>query len=95
MAMRRYHDFVLLTDDPELGDDGKLAAFSVRVFQSAAGEGERKERVTIPHYEDLNAQRRRLADRLSAPLNDVIVANARAVADDYARWSGVAPERPC
>ena len=40
MAMRRYHDFVLLTDDPEIGDDGKLAALSVRVFQSPAGEGD-------------------------------------------------------
>jgi glycosyltransferase involved in cell wall biosynthesis len=33
----------------------------------------------------------RLADRLAAPLNDVIVANAQAVADDYAAWSGVDP----
>jgi glycosyltransferase involved in cell wall biosynthesis len=33
----------------------------------------------------------RLADRLAAPVNDVIVANAQAVADDYAAWSGVDP----
>jgi len=32
----------------------------------------------------------RSADRLSAPLNDVIVGNAQAVADDFAIWSGVA-----
>ncbi len=31
----------------------------------------------------------RPVDRLSAPLNDGIVGNARAVADDYQRWSGV------
>jgi len=30
----------------------------------------------------------RPADRLCAPLNDVVVANAEAVADDYADWSG-------
>ena len=63
MTLRRYHDFVILTDDPEIGPDGKLAAFTVRVFQSPAGEGERKERVPIPDYDSLNAQRRRLADR--------------------------------
>lgn len=58
MAMRRYHDFVLMTDDPEPGEEGNLAAFGARVFQSPAGEGERKERVSIPGYEGPNAQRR-------------------------------------
>jgi glycosyltransferase involved in cell wall biosynthesis len=35
----------------------------------------------------------RLADRLSAPLNDVIVANSQAVVSDYARWAAIGSEK--
>ena len=63
MSLRRYHDFVILTDDPENGPDGRLARFTVRVFQSPAGEGEKKEPVTIDNYEYYSRQLRRLADR--------------------------------
>jgi len=37
----------------------------------------------------------RPADRLSAPLNDVIVGNAQAVIEDYVEWSGIEPEKTC
>ncbi len=72
MPLRRYHDFVILTDDRDVGPDGDgtLTGFTVRVFQSPAGEGERKESVSIPdpahsipEYVELGAQRRRLANR--------------------------------
>jgi hypothetical protein len=63
MTVRRYHDFVILTDDPKIGPDGKLGEFTVRVFQSPAGEGERKEPVPIRDYSVLDKQRRKLAKR--------------------------------
>jgi hypothetical protein len=63
MTGRRYHDFVIFTEDPETDNKDRLSAFTVRVFQSPAGEGEREERVTIPDYNDLKKRRDRLARR--------------------------------
>ncbi len=66
MKGRRYHDFVILTDDPVLeGDD--LATFTVRVLESPAGEGEEKERVKIPRDGYLSRKRNQLANRRLEP----------------------------
>ena len=70
MSGRRYHDFVILTEVPDESAGGVLEQFTVRVFQSPVGEGEKRETVTIPDpargipdYDNLIRQRRRLADR--------------------------------
>jgi len=63
MTLRRYHDFVILTDEPDNGPGDRLTPFTVRVFQSPAGEGEKKDTVTIEHYKSLSRQRDLLAKR--------------------------------
>ena len=69
-SSRRYHDFVILVEVPDEAVGGGLEQFTVRVFQSPVGEGEKRETVTIPDpnhgipdYDQLIRQRRRLADR--------------------------------
>jgi hypothetical protein len=76
MTGRRYHDFVIFTEDPETDNQGQLSAFSVRVFQSPAGEGEREEHVKVPDYNDLKKRRDRLARR-KYELNDQIKLGQR------------------
>jgi hypothetical protein len=66
MTGRRYHDFVILTDDAELRDE-KLAAYTVRVLESPTGEGEEKERVEVESDERLTRARDRLARRRLRP----------------------------
>ncbi len=63
MAIRTYHDFIIFTDDVEKDQNGKVRSFSVRVFSSPVGEGERKETVTIPADPDLVQWSRHLEGR--------------------------------
>ena len=58
MAISRYRDFVLVGDDVRKSRDGLVHSFVVRVFDSPVGQGEQKERVTLP--EDLIRQIHRL-----------------------------------
>jgi len=68
MSFRRYHDFIILTDEAgdtpgdEPGD--RFAPFTVYVFQSPAGEGEKKEPVSLEQYDRLRQRRDLLAKRL-------------------------------
>ena len=49
MAIDNYRDFVLFAEDiRRQGGDGIVNEFTIRVFESPAGEGEGKERVTVP-----------------------------------------------
>ena len=61
MAIRHFHDLVLVADDVQRRNgDGQVDTFSVRVFDSPVGQGERKEQVTVP---DLYQQLRFLENR--------------------------------
>jgi len=48
MAIRVYHDFILLADDVKRGQDNAVVQFHVRVFDSPVGQGEREETVRVP-----------------------------------------------
>lgn len=48
MAIRHYHDFVIFTDDVKKDQQGRVRSFTVRVFDSPVGQGEKKERVRVP-----------------------------------------------
>jgi hypothetical protein len=61
--MRTYRDFVLLTQDADFDGSGNLRSFSVLVFDSPAGQGERKETVEVPDYVRLTTWSRQLAQR--------------------------------
>jgi len=61
MDIRTYHDFIILTEDVEK-DDGGIKSFSLRVFDSPVGQGEKK-RVPVPDYASLREQVNALAKR--------------------------------
>jgi len=48
MGLRTYHDFVLFASNVEKNEWGELVQFTVRVFASPVGEGERDEIVRLP-----------------------------------------------
>lgn len=48
MAIEIYHDVVLVADDVTTGDGGQPETFTVHVFDSPVGQGEQRERVTVP-----------------------------------------------
>lgn len=48
MAISHYRDFVLVADDVKKNRDGIVSTFTVCVFDSPVGQGEQKERVTVP-----------------------------------------------
>jgi hypothetical protein len=48
MTIRYYHDFVIFTDDVKKDRQGRVHSFTVRVFDSPVGQGEKKERVRVP-----------------------------------------------
>jgi len=61
MAIRHFHDFVLVADDVRRkAGNGVVEGFTVHVFDSPVGQGERKEQVTVP---DFSQQLRFLEDR--------------------------------
>lgn len=60
----RYHDFILFTDGAIRDSKNLLKSYTVRVFESPAGEGEVAELVEIPDYNALNRKRRQLDKRL-------------------------------
>lgn len=61
MAIKTYHDFVLVADSVESDAGGLVRSFRVRVFDSPAGQGESEEAVTVP--DDLHDQMRWLEER--------------------------------
>jgi hypothetical protein len=71
MSFRRYHDFTILTDEPGDEPGDRFAPFTVYVFQSPAGEGEKKETVPLEHYDRLR-QRRDLLAKRQLDLNEQI-----------------------
>jgi RNA polymerase subunit RPABC4/transcription elongation factor Spt4 len=48
MTIRHYHDFVIFTDDVKKDRQKRVRSFTVRVFDSPVGQGEKKERVRVP-----------------------------------------------
>lgn len=48
MAVKDYRDFVLVAEDVEKDDGGRVERFTVRVFDSPVGQGEKKETVSVP-----------------------------------------------
>jgi len=48
MAIHMYHDFVLVADEVGRDGTGAVNTFAVSVFDSPVGQGEKKERVTVP-----------------------------------------------
>jgi len=62
MDIRTYHDFIILTEDVEKDDGGGIKSFSLRVFDSPVGQGEKKQ-VPIPDYVPLRDQVKALAKR--------------------------------
>ena len=62
MAIQVYRDFVIFTDDVKKDEHERVKSFSVLVFWSPAGEGEKKETVIMPEI-DLTVLRRRLENR--------------------------------
>lgn len=61
--MRTYHNFDLLTQDPVYDGNGHLQSYTVLVYNSPAGQGERKDPVEIADYACLIARNRQLAER--------------------------------
>ncbi len=51
MSIRRFQDFVLVADDVRRKDgNGFVEGFTVHVFDSPVGQGEKKEQVTLPDF---------------------------------------------
>jgi hypothetical protein len=46
--MREYYDFILVAEDVQKDDNGVVDKFTVRVFDSPVGQGEKKEIVVLP-----------------------------------------------
>jgi RNA polymerase subunit RPABC4/transcription elongation factor Spt4 len=67
VAIRTYHDFVIYTDEVETDGFGRVQAFSVLVFDSPVGQGEKAERVTVPEKYDVNQRSRMLEERKLDP----------------------------
>jgi hypothetical protein len=63
MPIRAYHDFVIFVYNLERDEDGDPGQFTVRVFSSPVGEGEREETVTIQDYPRLKLRARELERR--------------------------------
>lgn len=61
MAIEGYSDFVLVAEDAERDNDGRVERFTVRVFDSPVGQGEKKETVKVPS--DLREQVSQLETR--------------------------------
>jgi hypothetical protein len=58
MAITRYEDFLLLAEVVQKDAQGVVSQFSVQVFDSPAGQGEKKEILALP--DDLSLRSRRL-----------------------------------
>jgi hypothetical protein len=69
MAFRQYRDFILVAADVR-ASDGKAEQFTVSVFDSPVGQGEKKEQVRVP--EKLGQSLRRLERRTLEDLNSQI-----------------------
>lgn len=66
MSIRNYRDFIIYTDyidDSERDSKGRPLRFSLRVFDSPMGEGERDEEVQVPDWDQLEEWRKQLAER--------------------------------
>lgn len=48
MAIRAYHDFVIFVYNVEKNEHGEVQQFTVRVFSSPVGEGEKEEVINLP-----------------------------------------------
>lgn len=102
MPLRSYRDFIIYTDYIEgapFDEKGRPSAYSVRVFDSPEGEGERGERVEVQDgvrgWDQLDAWRSQLASRELAP--DELTKFARCLGElmlpPYARqlyWGSLA-----
>jgi CHAT domain len=70
VSIRNYRDFVILTDYMEglpRDEENRLPSYTLRVFDSPVGEGERNEEVPIPDWDQLEKWRKSLANRNIAP----------------------------
>jgi hypothetical protein len=63
MAIRIYHDLVIFAYNVEKNEHGEVQQFTVRVFSSPVGEGEKEEAVRIPDYARLKLLARELERR--------------------------------
>ncbi len=48
MAITAFHDFILVADQVEKKSNSAVSAFTLSVFNSPVGQGEKKEHVTVP-----------------------------------------------
>lgn len=74
MPINTYRDFVICVeigrmlgdDQPDLDGKGRPNAFSVRVFDSPTGEGEKEETIRVGDWDQLEVWRNQLAERVIA-----------------------------
>ena len=66
MSIDPYRNFVIyvkIEEEAGVAEKGQPKEFSVRVFDSPTGEGEKEEKVQVQDWEQLETWRRELADR--------------------------------
>jgi len=49
LGFNNYHDFLIVAGDVEKDQDSLVRRFSIQIFDSPVGQGEKKEIVSVPY----------------------------------------------